>query len=425
MRSHQQNWRTPELSISQTSSYIILVDIVKLRTASRDDDGHHVLVNIWPISLGGDASQLEDAQVLVDRLSISSCIRKRCNINSCCQVVSQRLFRDLGNCPAVYVALLLLDRSVLLTFGMSMKMGVPYSMSNTVIEFEPDRRIAWQTVLRRVRSAASSAGASGATSSSRSRAAPRSPRPGTSQQDKQAFFLKQGRSSASTTADVHVQDAGAAWPSITESLSRPHRRHRRRLGGAGPPRPERVHPHPLPLPRLRPRLGRARRHRCGGRAAGGLGQGPGAGARSSRSSSCPGRTPVLLIDNGGTGDPILDLRPHGQAAAARRVARRARPVRAGARGRPPLRPGHGRRRLRPRSPPSPVCWRPAAAEGRVLILIEASEESGSPDLSAYVGAPRASASARPRLVICLDSGGLSYDRLWLTSSLRGQPRRHA
>jgi uncharacterized protein YndB with AHSA1/START domain len=32
-------------------------------------------------------------------------------------------------------------------FGMSMKMGVPYSMSNTVIEFEPDRRIAWQTVI--------------------------------------------------------------------------------------------------------------------------------------------------------------------------------------------------------------------------------------------------------------------------------------
>jgi uncharacterized protein YndB with AHSA1/START domain len=33
------------------------------------------------------------------------------------------------------------------TFGMSMKMGVPYSMSNTVIEYEPDRRIAWQTSL--------------------------------------------------------------------------------------------------------------------------------------------------------------------------------------------------------------------------------------------------------------------------------------
>ena len=31
------------------------------------------------------------------------------------------------------------------TFGMSMKMGLPYSVSNTVIEFEQDRRIAWQT----------------------------------------------------------------------------------------------------------------------------------------------------------------------------------------------------------------------------------------------------------------------------------------
>jgi hypothetical protein len=33
------------------------------------------------------------------------------------------------------------------TFGMSMKLGVPYSMTNTVIDFEQDRRIAWQTVL--------------------------------------------------------------------------------------------------------------------------------------------------------------------------------------------------------------------------------------------------------------------------------------
>lgn len=31
------------------------------------------------------------------------------------------------------------------TFGMSMKMGVPYSMVSKVIEFEPNRRIAWQT----------------------------------------------------------------------------------------------------------------------------------------------------------------------------------------------------------------------------------------------------------------------------------------
>ncbi len=34
-----------------------------------------------------------------------------------------------------------------ITFGMSMKLGVPYSTKNTVIEFERDKRIAWQTVL--------------------------------------------------------------------------------------------------------------------------------------------------------------------------------------------------------------------------------------------------------------------------------------
>lgn len=28
-------------------------------------------------------------------------------------------------------------------FGMSMKIGVPYLISNTVVEFEPNRRIAW------------------------------------------------------------------------------------------------------------------------------------------------------------------------------------------------------------------------------------------------------------------------------------------
>jgi uncharacterized protein YndB with AHSA1/START domain len=31
------------------------------------------------------------------------------------------------------------------TFGMSMKMGLPYSMVSTVIEYEENRRIAWQT----------------------------------------------------------------------------------------------------------------------------------------------------------------------------------------------------------------------------------------------------------------------------------------
>jgi uncharacterized protein YndB with AHSA1/START domain len=31
------------------------------------------------------------------------------------------------------------------TFGMSMKLGVPYSMVSTIIEFDEARRIAWQT----------------------------------------------------------------------------------------------------------------------------------------------------------------------------------------------------------------------------------------------------------------------------------------
>ena len=56
--------------------------------------------------------------------------------------------------------------------------------------------------------------------------------------------------------------------------------------------------------------------------------------------------------------------------------------------------------------------------GRVLILIEASEESGSPDLAAHLDNLKERIGT-PRLVICLDSGGLSYDRLWLTTSLRG------
>lgn len=58
------------------------------------------------------------------------------------------------------------------------------------------------------------------------------------------------------------------------------------------------------------------------------------------------------------------------------------------------------------------------AHGRLVVIIEASEESGSPDLPAYVDvlAPRI---GDPDLVICLDSGCPTWDRLWLTTSLRG------
>ncbi len=51
-------------------------------------------------------------------------------------------------------------------------------------------------------------------------------------------------------------------------------------------------------------------------------------------------------------------------------------------------------------------------------VIESCEESGSPDLPAYID------MLKPRLgnvalVVCLDSGAGNYDQLWLTTSLRG------
>jgi acetylornithine deacetylase/succinyl-diaminopimelate desuccinylase-like protein len=55
---------------------------------------------------------------------------------------------------------------------------------------------------------------------------------------------------------------------------------------------------------------------------------------------------------------------------------------------------------------------------RAVILIEASEESGSPDLPAYVE-HLAARIGTPDLVICLDSGCGNYEQLWLTTSLRG------
>jgi acetylornithine deacetylase/succinyl-diaminopimelate desuccinylase-like protein len=55
---------------------------------------------------------------------------------------------------------------------------------------------------------------------------------------------------------------------------------------------------------------------------------------------------------------------------------------------------------------------------RAVIVIEASEESGSPDLPFYMEA-LADRIGSPSLVVCLDSGCGDYERLWLTTSLRG------
>jgi acetylornithine deacetylase/succinyl-diaminopimelate desuccinylase-like protein len=58
-----------------------------------------------------------------------------------------------------------------------------------------------------------------------------------------------------------------------------------------------------------------------------------------------------------------------------------------------------------------------ARHNRCVVLIEASEESGSPDLPAYV--ETLADRIRPGLVVCLDSGCGDYDHLWATTSLRG------
>jgi len=58
------------------------------------------------------------------------------------------------------------------------------------------------------------------------------------------------------------------------------------------------------------------------------------------------------------------------------------------------------------------------AHGRCVIIIEACEESGSPDLPFYMD-HLASRIGTPDLVICLDSGCGNYEQLWCTTSLRG------
>jgi acetylornithine deacetylase/succinyl-diaminopimelate desuccinylase-like protein len=55
---------------------------------------------------------------------------------------------------------------------------------------------------------------------------------------------------------------------------------------------------------------------------------------------------------------------------------------------------------------------------RAIVLIEACEESGSPDLPEYID-HIAARLGTPSLVVCLDSGCGNYDQLWLTTSLRG------
>uniref|UniRef100_A0A6B2L3A1 Peptidase M20 dimerisation domain-containing protein n=1 Tax=Arcella intermedia TaxID=1963864 RepID=A0A6B2L3A1_9EUKA len=55
---------------------------------------------------------------------------------------------------------------------------------------------------------------------------------------------------------------------------------------------------------------------------------------------------------------------------------------------------------------------------RIVILIEGSEESGSPDLVDYITFYEKQIGS-PTLIVCLDSGAGNYDQFWTTTSLRG------
>ena len=56
--------------------------------------------------------------------------------------------------------------------------------------------------------------------------------------------------------------------------------------------------------------------------------------------------------------------------------------------------------------------------GRIVIIVEGSEESGSPHLMPYIENMK-ERIGKPDLLVCLDSGASDYETLWVTTSLRG------
>src|SRR5262249_7304367 len=134
----------------------------------------------------------------------------------------------------------------------------------------------------------------------------------------------------------------------------------------------------------------------------------------------PGRTPVILMEIPGAGDETVLLYGHcdkqpemvGWAADAGPWI----PIRRGNRlfGRGAGDDGYAAFSALTAIEALQSAGMPHA---RCVVLIEASEESGSPDLPAYVDA--LADRLRPDLVVCLDSGCGDYEHLWATTSLRG------
>lgn len=55
---------------------------------------------------------------------------------------------------------------------------------------------------------------------------------------------------------------------------------------------------------------------------------------------------------------------------------------------------------------------------RIVLVLETEEESGSQDL-VYLMEKSKDIIGKPDVCICLDSGCLDYNSIWLTSTLRG------
>lgn len=55
---------------------------------------------------------------------------------------------------------------------------------------------------------------------------------------------------------------------------------------------------------------------------------------------------------------------------------------------------------------------------RVCMVLETEEESGSPNLLRLLDSAKDLIKV-PDVCLCMDSGAMDYESLWLTSSLRG------
>ncbi len=135
----------------------------------------------------------------------------------------------------------------------------------------------------------------------------------------------------------------------------------------------------------------------------------------------PGRTPVILMEIPGTGPDTVLLYGHldkqPEMTGWREGLSPWEPVREGDRlyGRGAADDGYA---AFASLAALQLVQEQKLPHARCVVLIEAGEESGSPDLPAYIEHLTARIGT-PSLVICLDSGCGNYDQLWMTTSLRG------